>query len=326
MNKCFVFRWWLLLFTQFLFAQDDVVLNTQAAEVSVTLAAAVTPNHVPMNRPVTLTVQISWQGDLDRIEIEELEEPLLSHLEITGTASANHILGGSDGSKSVKEICYTCQPTTMGMAYIESVGLRYKDTMTGESHFLKTERIGIEVLPAIKDKTDRSFPWWMLISSAIVLSGIAFFILWKRQTDSTNGNTELGEMIEDLYLEELKTSISLDAKDRSEAFSELSKLFRRYLADKFTFPAMEATTDSLLHQLNHLELDENMIRKCETFFKEADIIKFSGEEATQAALDSAYTTVETILENNRAEVLKMQEAQAKALSGKKRKRQLSKEN
>ncbi|MBN2105559.1 hypothetical protein JW835_16090 [bacterium] len=311
-----IFQWYLLVLPYILFAQEGAVLDMGSAEVSVTLAANVTPNHVPMNRPVTLTVQISWQGDMDRIEIEDVEEPLLSHLEITGTASANHVLGARDGAKAVKEIIYTCLPTAMGMAYIESVGLRYQDTVTGESYFLRTERIGVEVLPAVKEKSAGAFPWWMIAAAGILVSGTGFFILRKRRIVSADENLKSDEIIEDLYLKELKTSISLQAKDRGQAFVALSKLLRRFLAAKFKFHAMEATTESLLIKLSNLELDESLIRKCELFFKEADVIKFSGEEATQAALDSAYTTVETIFEAYRAEAVKTREEQTTSKSGK----------
>jgi histidinol dehydrogenase len=46
----------------------------------------------------------------------------------------------------------------------------------------------------------------------------------------------------------------------------------------------------------------------------ADVIKFSGQEATQAELEEAYTTVETVFESHLAqakkEILENQEAQS----------------
>lgn len=296
MNRRRRFSFMLIFFPVMAFCQSGSFLNTEAAEVSVKLATHVEPGHVPLNREVTLTVQISWRGDQDRILIEEIEEPLLSRLEITGTASANHVLGGPGGSTSVREILYTLKPTDIGMAYIESVGLRYQDTITGESSFLRTEQIGIEVLPSVRDKSATRFPGWIVIAAVAALSFIGWLIRRIRSAGPRPETEDTGEIMEERYLTEMKDSISLKEGDRTQAFVALSKLFRRYLAEKFDLAAMEATTASLLQQLRNLELDEALILKCETFFGEADVIKFSGEKATPSALETAYTTVETVLE------------------------------
>jgi len=47
-------------------------------------------------------------------------------------------------------------------------------------------------------------------------------------------------------------------------------------------------------------LDEGLVRKSELLLSRADVVKFSGQEAAQAELEEASTTVETILESHRA--------------------------
>lgn len=305
LKKHQIWRWFMIVFPLLLWGQTSDSIDVNHAEYSVKIATKIEPNHVPMNREVIFTVQVSWQGDMDRIEIEEVEEPLISHLEIVGTASTNHVLGGTAGSKAVREIIYTLKPTTLGMAYIEFVGLRYEDKLTGESHLLRTERVGIEVLPPVKEHAPNRLPWWVIV---ILLTCIAAAILWivlRRNTSRhTKDNEEDKSLPEETYLSELKTTVSLKEGDRRQAFSALSKLFRRYLAETYHIQAMEATTESLLLDLTQLQLDESTMRKFEALFKEADVIKFSGQEATQDALESAYTTVELFLESRLADAKK----------------------
>ena len=79
---------WLFLLTPLLYSQPEP-LNGEKPDLSIQLSALIEPNHVPLNRVAHLKVQVTWQGQIDRVEIEEVQEPLLSHLEITG--SARHI-------------------------------------------------------------------------------------------------------------------------------------------------------------------------------------------------------------------------------------------
>ena len=65
---------------------------------------------------------------------------------------------------------------------------------------------------------------------------------------------------------------------------------------------MEATTEELLSLLKSADLDDSMIVRCETLFKNSDIIRFSGHQASPSELSEAYTTVETLLESNLREV------------------------
>lgn len=317
LRKLQICQWLIILLPIIVLGQADNIVDMNQAEYSVKIATKVEPNHVPMNREVTFTVQVSWQGDMERIEIEEVEEPLLSHLEIIGTASTNHVLGGTSGSRAIKEIVYTLKPTTLGMAYIESVGLRYQDKVTGESHLLTTERVPVEVLPPVKERAPNHFPWWIFIIALACIAAIVFVILKIRSSRHTEESEADESPIEETYLNELKTTVSLKEGDRRQAFSILSKLFRRYLAEKYHVPAMEATTESLLSELTHLQLEESTLRKCETLFKEADVIKFSAQEASQDALESAFTTVEMFLESRLTEIKKAQDQQS---AGKKKRK------
>jgi hypothetical protein len=278
-------------------------------DLSIELSAQAEPNHVPLNGSVKLRVQVMWQGDLDRIEIEEIEEPLLSHLEITGSASANHIAGGAQG-KAIKEIIYFLKPLTLGMAYIEPVGLKYQDTLTGESHFLRTERVGIEVLPAVQEKQASGFLFWPIAALALILgAGIIFYLRRSRRPAEPQVQAVI---LEEAFLDRLRAD-DLSKQNPEPAFTHLIKMFRQYLAQKYNIPAMEATTDKWIVSLKQAAGDESLASSCEQLFREADVLKFSGEKISRAVLEEAYSTFEQVLRSQLNEALRIREEKDKSV-------------
>ena len=271
-------------------------------ETVVSLSTLVEPRRVPLNRPLVFTVRVSWEGDLDLIEIGGVEEPVLSNFDIVGTSSTNRVSGAPGGKKAVKEIAYTLQPKTLGMGYIEPVGLTYKNKATGETYSLMTQRIGVEVISPVPEPGERRMVWtWIVVGVIIVVGFFISLFLVRRKAGERQEEEEVERIVEEAYLEELKESVDLKGKEKRETFAILSKLFRKYLSEKFGISALEATTEELLKILAEEGLEDSLIRECEALLVKADVVKFSGQEATQAELEEAYTTVETILESHLAQ-------------------------
>ena len=307
---CFFTVSFLTVFSFSLFGEDA------SEKVEVTLSADVESKQVPLNRPIVLTVRVSWEGDIDYIEIDAIEEPILSNLEIVGTASSNRVVGTEDGRKAEKKIRYTLAPTTLGMGYIESVALSYLDKLSDQTYHLKTERIGVEIIGPVAEKGENSpvlIP--LLVALLIIGSGIILMLRFRRmRADRAKDDVNEDQILEEDYLETLKNSVDLKSSDKREMFSTLSNLFRKYLSEKYGIAALEATTDGLLKIMEENHAEENLIHKCSALLNKADVIKFSGQEATQAELDEAYTTVETVFESHltqaKKEILEKQEVQS----------------
>ena len=301
---------WLIMLIPIMLSQP-VWPDNGSPDISIELSAQAEPSHVPLNGTVRLRVQVAWQGNLDQIEIEEVEEPLLSHLEITGSASSNRFTGGAQ-SRAVKEIDYFLKPLTLGMAYIESVGLKYQDTATGESHFLHTERIGIEVLPAVREKVSSGFPFGVIIAMVLVIT--AGVIVYLRRSRRPPEPSRQEAILEEAFLERLHAD-DLSKQNPDTAFTNLIKMFRQYLAQKYDIPAMEATTETWIASLKQAVLNESLTSSCEKLFREADVLKFSGEKISGAALEEAYSTFEQVLKSQLNEVRRLQKEKDEAGTG-----------
>ncbi|MBN1893467.1 hypothetical protein JW906_03185 [bacterium] len=293
------------------FGQLQTATDSAVPEMEVVLSAFAEPSSVPLNRTLAYTIQIAWQGDLSRVEIGEVEEPVFANFEVEGTASANRTFGAAAGGRSEKEILYHLRPKTLGMAYVEPVGITWKDTGTGRTHQMKTRRIGVEVTDPVPDPEARRFPLPLLFLIPVLAgAGAVLFFLMQGRRKKQVLQQEVKPPLEESFLAELRGTVDLKTDKRREAFALLSRLFRKYLSQKFKIPALEATTSQLMGLLGPLGIEEKLLGKMETLFSTADVVKFSGQEASRADLESAYTVVESFLEERLSAAKKETEAQA----------------
>lgn len=275
-----------------------------SSETRVSLSSSVVPKQVPLNRTVKWTVCIEWQDALSLIEIDDFQEPVLSNFDIVGSSASNRRLADATGQISIKEITYTLTPKTLGMGYIESAAISYKDKATGEAHHLMTQRIGVEVIDPVPERGEVRIPWLSIILGFVLVAVIAVSLfLRKRMRDKKAAASTVDEaLLEENILNELKSNVDLSSPNRNDSLATVIKLFRKYIFQKYDIPALEATTPDLIQKLKESGIESRLVEKCEAMLIKADVIRFSGKEATPAELDEAYGTVETILKSNLKEL------------------------
>ena len=179
--------------------------DADTRQTIVTLSTKVESKQVPLNRILKFIVQIAWEGDIDLINIGELEEPVLTNFEIVGTSSANRVAGTAGGKRAVKEITYQLMPKSPGMGYIESTGLSYEDLRTGKTHHLLTQRLSAEVISPVPEKGQSRIPWiWIgpIFLCVFVMFGI--ILLRVRKRSGENDVESVTRIIEEAYIDELK--------------------------------------------------------------------------------------------------------------------------
>jgi hypothetical protein len=263
------------------------------AETTVRLSTELDSKTVPLNRTVTLTVSLTWEGPLNSVELGEMAEPSLSNLEIVGAASTNR----ASGFQSVKSISYTLKPKALGMAYVEPVFVNYTDATAGPLK-LRTQRLSVEVVAPLPEPGKASPLWWIIPIVAASLAAGGYFVFRKKPAPPV---TEPVKPLGEKYLEQLKVGVQLTTKNRREAVSALSKLLRRFLAERDGIPATGMTTEALVSLLTERGISEKDGRAIESVLRMADRIVFSGAEASQAELDEAYTHVESMFESAKRE-------------------------
>lgn len=261
---------------------------------------------VPRNRKVTCTVTVTWQGALNRYEILEVESPVLTNLEEVGNSSSNSVGESGGVQQAVRTFAYILQPIDLGMAYIDGTIIEYTDSETDETYRLVTDRLELTIIDPIKDRSLKPFVLTAAVLFVLAAATAAGFVLIKRKKvrkAELERQAQDSIPIEERYISDLNQSIDLKSSNPVETFSALSKLFRRYLSEKYGIQGMEITTKEIGNELNALAVAENIVLQVDEVLNSCDVAKFSGGQVERGTLDRAYTLVEDILTKNKSEQL-----------------------
>ncbi len=263
------------------------------------IAAEVDRTAVPLNRTVRLKVTASWEGALDRFEVEPPPTPELSNLEVVGSASSNWV-GEEDGvPTAVKTYEYTLRPKELGMAYIEPVQLRYTEKGDSLAHTLETGRLAVEVVEPVAERRSRSMWMWLPVPVVLLLTGAGLWIWRRRLRAAREAVVEEEQPIEERFLEELKNDIQTGAPDLQNDFAKLSRLLRRYLGERYELPTLGVSSNELINSLQATSLGGAQLERVQEVLSICDLAKFSGGGSSEADLLRAYTLVETLLQEHR---------------------------
>lgn len=285
-------------------AQDSLATKQESHGGKITAEVTVDRNEVPQNQRVTFTIRISWQGDLDRYEIGTLEKPILNNLEILSTSSSNWV-GETEGIKrATKTFDFLLRPMELGMAYIDAMIIEYRDSQYDEKHSLVTNRLEVKVVDPILE-SDNTL-WFvsgaaLLVIALVAMGGVSFLKRKKAKVAELRKQELAAIPVEVAFLSELNEKIDLKSADPVASFSELSKLLKRYLSEKYQIAALETTSREIRDGLNRVGVSEKLLEQTDEVLKSCDIAKFSGGDVERATLERCFTLVEDILSRNKNE-------------------------
>lgn len=285
------------------FSQDADSTTVRSDEQDGTITASVQfdRNDVPQNRNLVFTVKVSWQGDLDRFEIEKLENPILTNFRILSNSSSNRVGQAGGVKQAVKTYEFTLQPLELGMAYADGMIIEYVDMKSGKKGHLLTNRLEAKVIDPIKERSLK--PW--IIGGGVVVTllllggGRVYFAKRKKAREAADNAKALESIpIEEKYLPELKENVDLQGGDQIGSFSSLSKLFRSYLSERYDMPARGMTTQEISSHLSKLAIPEKIIEQTREILDSSDVAKFSGGQVERGVIERCYTLFEDILKSN----------------------------
>lgn len=253
---------------------------------------------VPLNRAVVFHVELSWIGDMSRYQITEIPQPVLTNLLLEGSGSSNRLEPLPDGRfRSTKSLTFQLKPIELGMAYIDGLVIKYRDTMTGETDALHSQRVMVEVIDPVPDGSMGGV--WAAIyvvllgifAAAILYFGVLYFKRRKEARQARQPKVSLAEQ----YLKRLAQEVDPKGTNLNEMVVLLSKIFREYLAREFRIPAREASSEELYRHLSDAGVEENDLQRLRELFNKLDVIKFAGAEVDPAEFSLIYGTVEAFL-------------------------------
>ena len=141
-------------------------------------------------------------------------------------------------------------------------------------------------------------PWVHYIWKALgvlFLLALAYFIWknWQKKADLKPGPLTLltAEQTALKELQELKSRELMKLGRIREHFFELSEIFRRYMENRYRFPAQEWTTEEIISHFKGLsDLNEKQKLQARTILTESDKVKFA-----KAAVETNYDPIEPVI-------------------------------
>jgi large-conductance mechanosensitive channel len=283
----------------FIFSTLSLAQNSE-----IRLNAFVRDTDVPYNRLGQLVVQLQWSGDLDRYDVHRFENPILQNFEIQGSGSANRVATVDGVQTAIREYTFSLKPEAIGMGYVEPMIFTYTDNTNETDYHLTTNRLQVRVVDPIPEKGS---PLWLFALIGFVLLVVAGFFIVKgmaskkaQKEKEAQENAEVSVPMEERYLQELKASVDLSEPtlDGAKVFSQLSKMLRRFLHDRFDAPGLEATTSEVTQFLYDKRFDDRVVNEIKEILSNADIIKFSGKPVDRPDVERTFTLIESIFQKS----------------------------
>lgn len=266
-----------------------------AQDAAIKASVEVSSFEVPQNREVTFSIKVSWIGELSRFEVVGIETPELTNLVIRTNASSDWT-GLNDSQKSVvKTFEFRLMPQAIGMAYIDGTTVNYRDLSTGETHKLMTNRVEIKVIEPVVQH-DWSGMLWAGTMLLVVFVSLALLLRARRKKQTEPDESETVTVsLEEQFLQKLKEKIDLKGQATTEAFSILSSLLRKYLAEKYQLPSSGLSSSEISGHLNDELVEAKIREQIGEVLTTCDVAKFSGGQADSRSLERAYTLTESLL-------------------------------
>ena len=268
-----------------------------SASDEITLSARLDRTEVPLNREVTMEVEIRWQGAADAIQILTPDPPRITNLNLIATASENRVEARGEEMITIREYRFTFQPQALGMAYVDEIRLRYKDR-DNQEHVLETPRLQVKVVDPVPEPRKSFVSPIAILATVLIVAGSLGAISWREYSEKKRAR-ELAQKqeksLEEIYHERLKESVDLASDDLPQQYAALSHLLRAYIRARLKLEDQIGTTEEMLQALERAETPLDTRSQVQEIFQACDVVKFSGASADPNQLARLYGMAEQII-------------------------------
>ncbi len=248
-----------------------LLVNLQSAAADISLSAHLDKTNISFESSVELSLEVKWQGGIDRYAFEILPIPTTKNLQVMGTASSISTHQEAAVDMTIRTFNYAFKPTQGGIGTIEPIILRYvlmPDSIPGE---LSSQRFQIMVAEPIPKKESSRLPLFLAIVGFVaVLSTSAIYLIFTKRKEKAA--IEPAKAPEEIFLENLAVLKKESQSDRKQFFTRLYRLFILFIEAKYNLPCQGRATSDLLAELENLEISHESKERL------ADWLTLTGKE------------------------------------------------
>jgi len=266
----------ILILATILFAQF-----AQAQSIKVTASS----DRILIGDHLQLIAEInSGSAKFDKIDFESIDTS--SHFELINPGEAE---GQAGQKKFIQKILVTSFDS--GIYYLPPLTAIFKSN--GEQILSKSNPIPISIgtvppdslgLAPLKDIIEEEATWedylmWMLIPLLLLILALIYF--WWRRRKEAGSVTKVIEVYVPPHeralneLEQLEQEKLWQQGDFKKFEVRISTIFRRYLEDKFNFPALEWTTREIVQHLSQGGFEDISVPVVQEVLKQSDMVKYA---------------------------------------------------
>lgn len=280
-----------------LLGQDTLATGNQPA-VAIVLKTYLEKSEIPQNQRVNFHIELSWQGAMSRFQFLQIPQPTLNNLLLESSGSANRLEALPDGQfRATKTIMYQFKPVEQGPAFIDPITIHFRDTETGRSDALSTQRLALQITPPVEDHSGKVEAIIYRVLLAIFVGTIIYFVavfVKKRRSAWQTGRAD--DSLESQYLKILSQEIDPKCVNLHDTALRLEKIFREYLEKATeTTPGKNAVPAQPAELLNHVCPEEVSREKLMRFFEKMQMVRFGGAAVEPLEFSEMYQTVENYL-------------------------------
>lgn len=193
------------------------------------------------------------------------------------------------------------------------------DTLHSDALLLQVEGVAVDTTQQFRDIkgiADEAYTWadffrdlwywimehiYLVIGLFVLLTGLIYFFIKSRKKELQPAPLpSIPAHIEAFgKLRLLENKLLWQNGQSKEYFTELSEIIRHYIERRFEVPALEQTTDEVLHFLRVMEMDEEARRHLVYVLKLSDLVKFAKENPApfenESAMKRSFSFVELTL-------------------------------
>jgi hypothetical protein len=256
----------------------------------VSVLAAVDSTHITMGDWLHLTVQvkhggadvISWGGWKDSIGVFEI-------------IHQDSVQRDESGGVITEKLKFTLSKYDSGEFVIPSIGIAYKATGDTALRHAQSDPLTIHVssvqvdtskaIKDIKPPLDVPLTWkeisvytGIIAAIAAVLYAIYYYVKKRKKPEEAQAAEEakIPPHIQAIArLKELEEKRLWQHGDVKAFYSKATEIVREYFERRFGIMALEMTSDEVFAQLKRFALEADTMKTIESFFIDADLVKFA---------------------------------------------------
>lgn len=270
-------------------------------EANIELGASVDRQHFPQSETTTLTITLRWLGDQDAFEIEPLSPPSLDNLRMVSSSSSVETKLEEGRDITLRRYNFVLNGKAEGAATIGRMQVNYRHTVTGQSSFLETQPIQLEVTPPLPEREFR-FGFSLLIIVIAVVLGILVFtgyrlVMSKRERFPTSAPEAPPPTLEQRLLQQVSDIESgLEDLTSEELHSRARSIALDFLQEKYELPGRSSTTADVAAKIEQKELPQKSRESLKKILLACDEARFGSKDSSEQEKKEVLSLLGELLE------------------------------